>query len=113
MLFRSKVYADIGNATNAAVKYHADVISDIASGAGEIVAVHLKDTLPGEYRFTRYGEGHVDFPSCIECLMNAGVGIYMAELFYREDLDWEKEMKSTHSFLRAFFTTEILNYKEN
>lgn len=52
-----KVYADIGNATNAAVKNKEDVILDISSGAGEIVAVHLKDTMPGEYRFTRFGQG--------------------------------------------------------
>jgi L-ribulose-5-phosphate 3-epimerase len=98
-----KVYADIGNAMNAAVKYEDDIISDITSGAGAIVAVHLKDTLPGEYRFIRYGDGHVDFSSCIDCLMNSGVGLYMAELFYREELDWKKEMKSTHDFLRGFF----------
>lgn len=97
-----KIYADIGNATNAAIGCNADPVADLASGMGQIVAVHLKDTMPGEYRFTRYGQGHVNFASCIGCLSEGGVGLYTAELFLSRERDWQDEMKLTHQFLRNF-----------
>ena len=99
-----KIYADIGNATNAAVKYKANPVADLKTGAGQIAAVHLKDTIPGEYRFTQYGRGHVDFAACISCLTKDGVGLYTAELFLYQDRDWQDEMKLTHKFLRGFFS---------
>jgi L-ribulose-5-phosphate 3-epimerase UlaE len=68
-----------------------------------IAAVHLKDTLPGRYRFARFGEGHVRFGSCIGRLMQAGVGLYTAELFWTEWTDWAAEMLFVHGFLRNHF----------
>jgi len=99
-----KIYADIGNVTNAAVKHFDNPLTDLDFGCGCIAAVHLKDTLPGEYRFVRYGEGHVDFASCIRLLIKAGVGIYMAEMFDCGHADWENEVKYAHDFLRRHFS---------
>ena len=98
-----KVYADIGNATNAAKMHNADTISDLKTGEGHIVAVHLKDTLPGEYRYVDYGKGHVDFAACVNQLTKSGVGIYMAELFLSKEKNWKDDLIFTHDFLRKFF----------
>jgi L-ribulose-5-phosphate 3-epimerase len=98
-----KVYADIGNATNAAKMHGADPVADLKTGEGYIVAVHLKDTLPGEYRYVDYGKGHVDFAACIEQLMSSSVGVYMAELFLTRDENWKDDLVFTHDFLRKFF----------
>ena len=59
------VYPDMGNITNAAVSYHTDVLKDIRRGAGHLVAVHLKETVPGVFREVPFGTGHVDFPAVI------------------------------------------------
>jgi L-ribulose-5-phosphate 3-epimerase len=99
-----QVYADIGNATNAAKMYNADTISDLKTGEGHIVAVHLKDTLPGEYRYVDYGKGHVDFAACVNHLTKSGVGIYMAELFLSKEKKWKDDLFYTHDFLRKFFS---------
>ena len=44
------VYPDCGNITNAATKYNKNVIEDLRSGKGHIMAVHLKETKPGKFR---------------------------------------------------------------
>ena len=98
-----KIYADIGNVTNACVQYREDPLADLDYGIGMIAAVHLKDTLPGKYRFVRYGEGHVKFGPCIDRLMQAGVELYTAELFWTEGTDWKAEMLFAHDFLRNHF----------
>lgn len=59
------VYPDSGNITNAALLYQDDVAEDLRRGAGHIVAVHLKETVPGKYREIPYGTGHVDFEKII------------------------------------------------
>ena len=49
------VYPDSGNITNAAVIYRTDVLDDLKSGAGYLVAVHLKETVPGKFREIPFG----------------------------------------------------------
>ena len=56
-----QAYPDIGNITNASLKYSTDVIADLESGRGHLVALHLKETKPGIFREVPYGQGHVDF----------------------------------------------------
>jgi L-ribulose-5-phosphate 3-epimerase UlaE len=98
-----RIYADIGNVANASAQYREDPLADLDSGTGMIAAVHLKDSLPGEYRFVRFGEGHVSFGPCISHLMQAGVDLYTAELFWTEGTDWKAEMMFVHGFLRNHF----------
>jgi len=102
-----KIYADIGNVANACARSSEDPLSDLDSGLGMIAAVHLKDTLPGRYRFVRFGEGHVSFGPCISRLMQAGVGLYTAELFWTEGTDWTAEMRFVHGFLRNHFPEPV------
>lgn len=56
-----QIYPDIGNLTNASLIYQHDLYEDLKSGAGHIVADHLKETLPGHYWEIPYGKGHVNF----------------------------------------------------
>ena len=64
---------------------------------------HLKDTMPGEYRLTRYGEGHVDFPRSVAKIQELGIRIFTAELFCQPQLDWRAEAVRVNGFLRSFF----------
>ena len=98
-----QIYADIGNVANACAQYREDPLDDLDSGKGMIAAVHLKDSLPGEYRYVRFGEGHVSFGPCISRLVQAGVDLYTAELFLTEGTDWKAEMLFVHGFLRNHF----------
>ena len=54
------VYPDIGNITNAAKQYKTDVIEDLKSGSGRLLAMHLKETVPGKFREIPYGSDWKD-----------------------------------------------------
>lgn len=51
-----QLYPDFGNMT----AYNQDT-NDLLNGLGHIVAVHVKDTMPGVIRRIPYGEGTVNF----------------------------------------------------
>lgn len=99
-----RVYGDIANTANA-MKGDADLaMADIGAGRGRLAAVHLKDSLPGDYRFTPYGKGHVDFTRSVDLCKQLGVRIYTAELFLRPDVtDYKAEAAQVCKFLRSYF----------
>lgn len=97
-----KVFADTGNIANFALGDMDVATADLESGAGKIAAMHLKDSEIGEYRFTKYGEGHVDFARNIETIKNIHVRMFTAELFYYEGMDYKAEGKRVNEFLRSF-----------
>ena len=98
-----KIYADCGNTANS-VNGNTDMaLYDLATGTGKIAAMHLKDSIPGEYRFTPYGQGHVDFKRNIDFIKSMGIRIFTAELFYKQDTDFEAEAIRVNQFLRSFF----------
>lgn len=99
-----RIYGDIGNTFNAFRGDAERALADFEEGRGITAAVHLKDTMPGEYRYTRYGEGHVDFVRAVKKCLDIGVRMYTAELFYQEQLDWREEAMRVNEFLRGFFT---------
>jgi L-ribulose-5-phosphate 3-epimerase len=94
-----QVYPDIGNITNAALAHGADVIEDLRTGKGHIVAVHLKETLPGKFREIPYGTGHVDFDSCIWTARELGVMMFVAEFWHLPGQDWRGEIEKARAFL--------------
>jgi len=105
------VYADIGNTYNSVNGNISAANEDLETGRGKIAATHLKDSLPGEWRYVRYGSGHVEFASSIQKLWALGVRIFTAELFIRPDIDWEKEAVYVGRFLREHLNRE--NKKED
>ena len=103
------VYADMGNSANS-VNGDVDAsMADIRTGAGHIFAMHVKDTVPGEYRYTRYGEGHVNFDRAIALAKELEIRLFTAELFCRTDdfAEAEKEALRVDRFIRGYFDKEI------
>ena len=85
------VYPDLGNLS----AWGGDPLAELALGAGEIVGVHVKDTLavtpdfPGKFKGVPFGTGCVDFPACFSQLERQGYhGPYMIEMWYQAGQDW-------------------------
>ena len=86
------VYPDLGNITNAAVTYGKDVLDDLETGKGRLVAIHLKETLPGKFREISFGKGHVDFEKGIKKAWELGVRRYVKEFWYTGNPDWKEDV---------------------
>jgi len=99
------VYPDVGNVTNACLLYGEDLADDFKTGAGHLVAVHLKETVPGKYREIPFGTGHVDFAKAIQTSWELGVRRYVAEFWYVKGVteDWRGELTKANNFLRGYF----------
>ena len=93
------VYPDIGNITNAAKTYGTDVLADLESGRGHLVAIHLKETVPGVFREVPFGTGHVDFPAAIAKAWELGVRRYVTEMWYTGGEDWEQDIAAAHKMM--------------
>lgn len=87
-----QVYPDIGNITNAAKRYGRDVLNDLRTGEGHLVAMHLKETVPGVFREVPFGTGHVDFESAIQAAWVLGVRRYVAEFWYTGSKNWQDDV---------------------
>ena len=98
------VYPDIGNITNAAKTYENDVLEDLELGKGHIVAMHLKETVPGKFREIPFGTGHVDFESAVTKAWELGVRKYVTEFWYTGNPEWKEDL----TFANEMFT-RILN----
>jgi L-ribulose-5-phosphate 3-epimerase len=101
------IYPDSGNITNAAVTYCTDVLSDISSGAGHIMAMHLKETTPGVFREVPYGTGHVRFDRIIEQAWDMGIRRYVTEFWYQGKSEWMKELYYAHDKMRKLLDRQI------
>ncbi len=86
------VYPDSGNLTNAAKTYGTDVLEDLRSGEGHIVALHLKETVPGKFREIPFGTGHVDFNSMITEAWKLGIRRYVTEMWYTGNPLWQEDI---------------------
>ncbi len=85
------VYPDSGNLTNAALTGKASVLEDLKSGRGHIVAMHLKETVPGVFREVPFLTGHVDFEKIIRTAWELGVRRYVTEMWYTGNDDTWKD----------------------
>lgn len=95
------VYPDLGNLTNAAMLYGHSVNDDMKKGEGHIVAMHLKETLPGKYRDVPYGTGHTDFAEGIKMAKSLGVRRFVGEFW--DNGTFEEQLSHAHIFLRENF----------
>ena len=87
------VYPDSGNLTNAAKTYGTDVLEDLETGRGHIVALHLKETVPGKFREIPFLTGHVDFPAVIAKAWAMGVRRYVTKMWDVGSPDWKKDIQ--------------------
>lgn len=86
------VYPDLGNITNAAVNYGKDVNNDLETGRGKLVAMHLKETVPGKFREIPFGTGHVDFENGIKKAWELGVRRFVTEFWYIGNPNWQDDL---------------------
>lgn len=94
------VYPDIGNLKNASLFYGVDVNEDLTCGKGHIVASHLKETVPGQYREIPFGTGHTEFVKNIKTLKRLGVRMFVGEFWYVQNEDWKDVIFHANQFLR-------------
>lgn len=99
------VYPDSGNITNAKLLYGGTAADDLETGRAHIVAVHLKETVPGKYREIPFGTGHVDFQSVADKAFSLGVRRFVGEFWYTGEADWMGTLTEANSFLRSFLDT--------
>lgn len=93
-----QVYPDIGNVRNAT----ENVVEDLRTGNGHIVAVHLKETNEGIFRDLHYGEGRVDFSTYIKELLALGIHKFNAEFWFNGKDNWREELHRANSYLRQY-----------
>ncbi|MDK2809028.1 MAG: L-ribulose-5-phosphate 3-epimerase [Clostridiales bacterium] len=98
------VYPDIGNITNAAKTYGIDVLKDMETGNGHLVAMHLKETVPGKFREIPFGMGHVDFEAAIHKAWELGVRKFVTEFWYTGNEGWREDLLFANRMM-----TDILN----
>ena len=101
------VYPDSGNLTNAAKTYGTDVLEDLEAGRGHIVAMHLKETIPGHFREIPFLTGHVDFQSVIAKAWELGIRRYVTEMWDVGNSTWKEDIKFANKSM-----SEILNQFE-
>ena len=89
-----QIYPDIGNVTNGTNQ----VADDLRCGVGHIVAAHLKETLPGVFRNLQFGEGRVDFCSCVRLLKEMNVGMFVTEFWYDGNSEPLEYLKRNRNF---------------
>lgn len=95
------VYPDSGNLTNAAVSYGINVLDDLESGRDHIVALHLKETVPGKFREIPFLTGHVDFPAVIAKSWDLGVRRYVTEMWDVGKPTWKEDIIFANTQMRA------------
>jgi len=98
------VYPDTGNLT----AWGNDVADEFQKGIGNIVAVHLKDTLavtdsfPGQFKNVPFGTGCVDFAFCFRTLHRLGYhGPYLIEMWYDPKIDSMQQIRTAKKFLES------------
>ena len=102
------VYPDCGNINNAAITYGTNVLDDLKSCNGNIVAMHLKETVPGKFRDMMYGDGVVDFPAMIDTAWEMGVRKFVTEFWYLGKENWMEDLYFANNAMRT-----LLDKKEN
>lgn len=101
------IYPDSGNLTNAAVDSGGNVLDDLSAGHGHIVALHLKETVPGVFREVPFLTGHVDFPAVIRRAWALGVRRYVTEMWYvGNDDTWQDDVRFAREKMAALLDAQ-------
>ncbi|MEC5343798.1 L-ribulose-5-phosphate 3-epimerase [Brenneria populi] len=91
-----QLYPDIGNLS----AWDNDVQMELKAGKGHIVAVHVKDTLPGVFKNVPFGSGVVDFARCFSTLRESGYcGPYLIEMWSETAPDPLKEIAAARDWV--------------
>ncbi|OAT15007.1 L-ribulose-5-phosphate 3-epimerase [Buttiauxella noackiae ATCC 51607] len=97
-----QLYPDIGNLS----AWDNDVQMELEAGRGHIVAVHVKDTLPGVFKNVPFGKGVVEFERCFEALKRSGYrGPYLIEMWSEKAADPVEEVIAARDWVLARMAT--------
>ena len=99
------VYPDVGNLTNAATTYGTSVQDDMEAGRGHLVAIHLKETVPGKFREIPFLTGHVDFPAVIRKGWELGVRRFVTEMWDTGKPEWKDDIRFAHDAMSKILDT--------
>lgn len=98
-----EVYPDLGNLS---AWPENDVNYELELGISDISAIHLKDTLkvtddfPGKFKEVPFGEGGVDFLSCLQTLKRLKYdGPFLIEMWSETSSEPEQEIEKAKAFL--------------
>jgi L-ribulose-5-phosphate 3-epimerase len=95
------VYPDSGNLTNAAKTYGTSVLEDLETGRDHIVALHLKETVPGKFREIPFLTGHVDFEAVIAKAWELGIRRFVTEMWDVGNESWKDDIKFANKSMSA------------
>lgn len=101
-----QVYPDLGNIVNAAGADNQRAKEDLYKGRGNLIAAHIKESLPGKFREIEYGTGHVDFPLLLQTCWNLGVRRFVTEFWHTGSPDWEKQLNESYAYVNKVFFTK-------
>jgi L-ribulose-5-phosphate 3-epimerase len=105
------VYPDVGNLTNASLIYGVPVADDVATGAGHILAAHMKETRAGQYRDMLFGEGTTDYEGALSQLVPQGVRRYVCEMWYLGSEGWRADVAHASEFVRGKIDAAMARYR--
>ena len=74
---------------------------DLESGRDHIVALHLKETVPGKFREIPFLTGHVDFPAVIAKAWDLGVRRFVTEMWDVGNPTWREDIIFANTQMRA------------
>lgn len=95
------VYPDIGNLNNSSLIYNNSVVKDLEKGKGHLIALHIKETIPGKYREIPFNTGCVDFENILKKSWSLGIRRYVTELWHVGNSDWDEKNKEASALART------------
>ncbi|MGD1821469.1 MAG: L-ribulose-5-phosphate 3-epimerase [Pleomorphochaeta sp.] len=101
------VYPDVGNLTNSSLLYNKSVEDDLETGKGNIIATHIKETVPGKYREIPFSTGHVNFESVINKAWMLGSRRFVTELWYTGNENWKDDIAYASTLARSILDKEV------
>jgi L-ribulose-5-phosphate 3-epimerase len=101
------IYPDIGNLNNAALLYNKDICDDLTKGDSHLIAVHIKETIPGHYRNVPFETGFVDFRKILTQTWKMGIRRYVTELWYTNNADWNIKIREAAILANGILDTFI------
>lgn len=95
-----QAYADIGNLIFAGMS-DAELLAELDAAKGHIAALHVKDTLPGQLRYVKPGEGAVPFVEAFARIAEIGYqGPVVLELWTEKFPNALELVKEGFQFIR-------------
>ena len=81
------------------------MLDDLETGRGHLVAIHLKETVPGKFREIPFLTGHVDFPAVIRKGWQLGVRRFVTEMWDTGKPEWKADICFAHDKMSEILDT--------